>query len=331
MGQAIIANAMSPLKGSESAHHPHPRGRCGTLAAVEEQLDNRSGSSPQAGRPKVIYVMGAGRSGSTILGVALGNCADVFFAGELDRWLARAGVPRREGAELARFWSVVREHVEDAPELAGGRATCLERSSALLDIRKLPARRRLRPAYRRVSEELYRAIKLAAGATHVVDTSHYPMRARELQSLSGIELYLVLLVRDPQSVIASLDRDDVPERRFAAPTANAYLWLTHALSLLVFLRHPRERRLFVRHEDFLSDPQRILRRVLLQTDSSAEPPDLSSLDTGVPFHGNRLIASERVALEPRDVSPARRSCLTAAVQFPWLALFSRLRPAASAS
>ena len=39
-------------------------------------------------RPRVIYIMGAGRSGSTILGVSLGNCADLVYAGELDKWLA---------------------------------------------------------------------------------------------------------------------------------------------------------------------------------------------------------------------------------------------------
>src|SRR2546423_15271469 len=54
-------------------------------------------------RPKVVYVMGAGRSGSTILGVTLGNCADVFFAGELDKWLALSGKPTGEDTERVRF------------------------------------------------------------------------------------------------------------------------------------------------------------------------------------------------------------------------------------
>ncbi|HEX4467726.1 MAG TPA: hypothetical protein VH025_11110, partial [Solirubrobacteraceae bacterium] len=46
---------------------------------------------------KVLYVMGAGRSGSTILGVMLGNCEGIFYAGELDKWLPREGRPKREG------------------------------------------------------------------------------------------------------------------------------------------------------------------------------------------------------------------------------------------
>lgn len=286
-------------------------------------------SAPGGSRPKIIYVMGAGRSGSTILGVALGNCAGVFFAGELDRWLARAGVPRRSGETLTSFWEKVLADVGDVSDLAAGRATCLERSSALLDVRRWPARRRLRPRYRAVSQELYRAIAATAGATHVVDTSHYPMRARELSALDGIELYLLYLVREPQSVVASLGRRDVPERTFGVFRANAYLWVTQALALLVFLRHPPERRIFVRHEDFLEQPERVLAQVLRQCESDATVPGPGELRIGLPFHGNRLIEADAVTLG-RPERSVSRSRFTYLAQLPFDVIASRLRPAASA-
>ena len=71
-------------------------------------MDRQADPPPSPARLKVIYVMGAGRSGSTILGVTLGNCERFFFAGELDKWLARSGVPQLEDAERIRFWSAVR-------------------------------------------------------------------------------------------------------------------------------------------------------------------------------------------------------------------------------
>lgn len=276
--------------------------------------------------------MGAGRSGSTILGVALGNCEDVFCAGELDKWLVRAGVPQIGGSDRAQFWSAVREDVDGAADLFGNEAhDCLERSSALFRPLKWPARRRLRRRYRRIMENLYRAIARAAGVTHIVDTSHYPLRARELQRLAAIDLYLVFLVRDPQSIVESFNRRDVVERRFDMPTTNAYLWLTYLLSVFVFLRHPRDRRLFLRYEDFIANPQSVLRQVLDGIDSSAAIPDLSSLSTGIPLQGNRLIRSEVIALESARPSPARRSSVTALLHRPWAAVFSRLQPAATAS
>ena len=265
-----------------------------------------------AGRPRVVYVMGSGRSGSTILGIALGNCVDFFYAGELDNWLTRSGVPAVGGAERTRFWNNVRERVNGGEELFG--SAChryLERSASVFRIHRVLARRSLRPRYQRVTTELYRAIAGVAAVSHVVDTAHFPLRANELQKLDGIDLYLIFLVRDPQSVVKSFSRNvnphDVGRRRLLDLNTNIDLWLTHLLSVIVFLRQRRDRRMFLRHEDFLADPAGVLREVLERLGSDAPIPDLTSLSTGIPLRGNRLIC-----LRHGRASPPRPSVPSAA-------------------
>jgi hypothetical protein len=280
-------------------------------------------------RPKVVYVMGAGRSGSTILGITLGNCAGVVFAGELHLWLAKAGISPLPGSERERFWSAVREDVKPPADLQAREARSLEQSAAVFRLGGRRARRRLRERYRRISEDVLRATARAAGATHVVDTSHFPRRARELQALTGIDLYLLFVVRSPASVVASYRRDDVEFPRFNLITTNAYLWLTYALSLLAFLRQPRDRRLLVRYEAFMADPDGVLREILDCVESSAEIPDLSALSTGVAFQGNKVLASEVVALKSKADRPSLSSRIAAVPSFPWSAVFARLRPAAT--
>ena len=271
--------------------------------------------------------MGAGRSGSTILGVALGNCEGIFYAGELDKWLMRSGEPALSGSEREQFWARVRARV-NASDLFGYRARALERSSALLSPAKTRRRRRLRRRYREVALELYRAIATEARATFVVDSSHYPLRARELQRLDGIDLYLIFLVRDSQQVVKSFGRSDVPERSFNLPTANAYLWLTHALSVAAFLRHPRERRLLLRYEDFVKDPSGVMTSVLDRVGASAALPDFRALSTGMPIQGNRLLEAPRVTLQRQEPLPAARSRVTGLLQLPWRFVLARLAPRA---
>jgi Sulfotransferase family len=255
-------------------------------------------------RPKVIYVMGAGRSGSTILGVSLGNCSDVFFAGELDKWLARSGAPKLKDAARVELWEEVRARTGDSQELFGGRAhRYLERSSALFRAGRRRARKRLRDPYLRAMGSLYEAIASSAQASYIVDTSHYPLRARELQSLHDVELYILLLVRDPSAVVASFAKDDVAERQFNATTTRAYLLLTYLLSAWVFLNQPRERRLLLHYEDLLEDPAGVIREVLERVGSCAELPDPSALRTGTALHGNRLLEAEVVSLQ-RPLAPA---------------------------
>lgn len=301
-----------------------------------QRPDGEARPLPEEGRPQVLYIMGAGRSGSTILGVTLGNCANVFFAGELDHWLVHGGVPRRDGEALERLWGSVREQVQPPAELFGGVTKSLERSSALAHPRKLARGRRVRARYRLASERLYRTLVQVSGDPVIVDSSHYPLRARELRTLPGIDLYLVYLVRDPQRVVASLGRTDVPERTFGPWTANAYLWLTNAVSTIVFLSHPPARRLFVRYEDFLTDPRGVLTQILAMCGRAAAGGDLSRLRTGLPFHGNRLIRSATVGLtaeppsEPDTSARGAASTLTAVLQSPWRLVFSLLAPAVRA-
>jgi hypothetical protein len=273
--------------------------------------------------------MGAGRSGSTILGVTLGNCEDVFFAGELDKWVPRNGIPKLEDPERRKFWATVRTRISEPEALSGLHVRRqLERSSALLRVRGRAARRRLREPYARFMNELFVAVARTAGTSYVVDTSHYPLRARRLQSLDGIDLYLLLLVRDPADVIASFARRDVVERRFSPNTTRAYLLLTYLLSTWVFRKQSPERRLLLFYEDFLEDPDGIVREILDWAGSSAATPDFTALHTGLSLHGNRLIDDRVVSLErrraPRKQARARGRLFAAVL----VAALGRLRPRA---
>jgi Sulfotransferase family len=308
---------------------------CENAAPMVEPFISEIPDAAPPERPKVVYVMGSGHSGSTILGVTLGNCANVFYAGELDNWLIRSGAPVLGGSERVRFWNAVRAGVAGAEDLFGDAAKrYLERSLSLFRIHQRPVRRRLRPRYRRVAEDLYHAIARTADVTHIVDSSHFPLRARELRSLDGIDLYLIFLIRDPQSVVESfnlhVNRHDRRARILRILNTNIDLWMTHLLSVFVFLRHPRNRRMLLRHEDFLADPSGVLRHILDRVDCAAELPDLTSLRTGFPLFGNRLIKSEVVALKRRISPPRRGSRMTTLLQLPWAAVFSRLRPVAAA-
>jgi len=281
-------------------------------------------------RPQVMYVMGAGRSGSTILGVTLGNCDGVFYAGELDAWLARSGSPQIEDAERTRFWGAVRDRVQDAQELYGNETQrAIERSLSVFRVNRWRARARLRDPYRRVAESLYRAIAKEANTNLIVDSSHYPLRARELQALSGIDLYLFYLVRDPRSVAASFRNRELAQYSKSTLTTNVYLWLTHALATIVFLRQPRDRRMFVRYEDFVADPARAVGELLGCAGVAADPPDFSALATGVAFQGNRLISQRQIALNGERRPPRGGSRLSALLQLPWTIALARLQPRVS--
>jgi Sulfotransferase family len=286
-------------------------------------------------RRGLVYVMGAGHSGSTILGITLGNCDGFFYAGELEEWVMTADRPRWGAADRQDFWSAVRERVQGAEKLFGGAVNrSMERSSASFRLDRWPLRRRLRPLYRRVAEELIGAVADVAQARYVIDTSHFPLRARELRRLPEVDLYLIYLVRDPREVVASNTRElsphEVAETRWRRLTMNASLWLTQLLALGTFCSHPRQRRMFLRHEDFLEDPAGITRQILDMLGSQAELPNLQSLTVGAPLQGNQLIRSDTVAIRRARAHTPPRDTTTRVLQAIWSPLLARLSPAARA-
>ncbi len=287
-------------------------------------------------RTKVLYVMGQGKSGSTILGVALGNLTGFFFAGELTSWLMTEARPVFGGRERASFWRRVRAEMPEAQPLFGGGAfQLLERSLAAVRVDSRGARRRLRARWAPVTERLYATVACQSGADYVIDSSHLPMRARELQRLDGVELYLLFLVRDPEAVVASHTRHlrerDRAGRRRRARQVGFHLWSTLALSSWVFLRQPYERRLLVRHEELLADPEGVLAQIRDWTGSEAELPDLDALATGVPFQGNSgLLRETEVQLRRRPADPHRSSAVLRGARVPLALVLARLRPRVAA-
>src|SRR4051794_13356869 len=174
------------------------------MTASTEASPSTPARAPGPARPKVVFLMGSGHSGSTILGVTLGNCDGFFYAGELDNWLVRKGASLLGGTDRTRFWNEVRDGVEGAEAAFGGDAQRhLERSSAILRPGSGALRERVRQSWAPVTESLYRSIARTSGASHIVDSAHFPLRARELGRLEGIDLYLIFLVRDPQQVVHS--------------------------------------------------------------------------------------------------------------------------------
>lgn len=292
------------------------------------------GATTTDARTQVVYVMGAGHSGSTILGVTLGNCADFFYAGEVEEWLVKSGAPPWADEERRTFWKSVGAETDGADLFGSEAVRCIERSSALVRVDRWRTRRRLLGRYRRICEELLNAISRTAGSSHVIDTSHFPLRAHELKKLSGIDLYLIFLVRDPHGVVDSslrqLKPHEVAERRLRTILLNLNLWFTLLVSLAVFLRQRRDRRLFVRHEAFVQDPEGVLRQILDLVGSQASTPDLQELRIGAPLEGNRLIRTEVISLRRRPEQAAGSSRLTTLLQLPWKPVLDRLRPAATA-
>jgi len=233
-------------------------------------------------KTKVVYVVGASRSGSTIFDTILGNHDSVESVGELIN-APRAWADEDEHCacgELAKscgFWREVRNEwtklTPGLPHEENWRAIQrkFERSRHIGRI--LIHGRKQSLDFQRYAHgvtELYRAIQRVSGKPVILDSSKNPIRALTLSYVNAIDLRLIHLVRDGRGVAWSFKKaykkdaakgvqQDLPSRPIARSAAS--WWLANTLAELAMKRIDSSKKGRLRYEDFVSHPQEMLKIV----------------------------------------------------------------------
>ncbi len=301
----------------------------------ENQHESNLGRSP-----KVLFLVGKGRSGTTLLDIALSSLDGFFGCGELhfiwqeteDR---KCGCGKRVGD--CPVWSGVLADIATGNRLA----RMAEWHDAVHSWRNLARLLRARPsrikwpplaAYVSTQGLLYETIARRTGARVLVDSSKWPMSPGALGLIPGIEPYVVQLVRDPRAVAFSWQRTKVlhdtmtPRHmpRFGPFHSSASWTLRNLVAGRVRRRRP-ERSLLLRYEDFTADPRAALEALvgLVGEDSGLEILDGNTLTVAqnhtVAGNPNRLATGE-VQIRPdtawqREL-PAGKRRLVSALTFP---------------
>ena len=253
-----------------------------------------AGTSHLTTRPKVLYIAGPARSGSTMLDLLLGELDGYVATGELrnlwgygllDGWLCGC----REPMKSCPFWRSVLE-----------RAGLADVDPAWVDeTQRLHVRVRLRPlariwlfhrfglrlpprlaSYRTLMKKLYGGVLGASGAEVVVDSSKRPANVMLLAASDDIDLFVVHLVRDPRGVANSwLRARDNPANPTGKPTkvfhplVTGARWLAWNAPIHALVRRwlgPRYMRL--RYEEFARDPAGALSRITSMVEGRARSP-----------------------------------------------------------
>jgi hypothetical protein len=315
---------------------------------------------PPAGAPrvKVVYIAGATRSGSTVLGNLLGELEGFVSVGEL-RQLWQRGLIERRGCgcgvpvDECPFWAAV---LAEGFGPAGSRMVrprdVVDWQRRAVRLRHLRRARRdtagdappARQAYASVQARLYEAIAAVTGSRVIVDSSKAPSGAASLRLAPGVDPRVVHLIRDPRAVAYSWRRragrrPPGEMARYGAVRAATSWAAANAGVEWVRGASGGGRGLRIRYEDMVRDPGTALRAIAeLAGEPTGELPLSGSgrarLRPNHTVSGNpsRFETGEielRDDAEWMDALPwAERSVVTA-MTLPWLLRYGYpLRPGA---
>jgi hypothetical protein len=300
-------------------------------------------------RHRVLYIGGALRSGSTLVGrvagqvpsfVHVGELVFVWDRGVLENQLCGCGEPFADCV----FWQEVGERAFGGWRKADAIAVA-ELQSRVERLRHIPSLISLRPraAFRRDLADysarlaaLYEAVAEVSGASVIVETSKGPAHALVLRHVADVDVRVCLLVRDSRGVAYSWTRR---KRRPEISTSEAYMdnysttrvaaeWIgfNAAFTCGPLLGVPTQR---TRYEDFVVDPAAELARIVQFAGGDGDRrPDIFgdgtvtlALDHSVAGNPMRFTSGEVTVTadeEWRKAMPSGRRRLTTLLTAPWL-------------
>jgi Sulfotransferase family len=163
---------------------------------------------------KIIYIAGYGRSGTTLMSIALGQHPAILGAGEVTElsrhaWADNTYCSCGQPLQGCSFWSAV-----------VGRWLPSSQQAFLLNYRKHQlhfenqlimramdlgvSKKASFAQYARNTEDLFRHVVSSAGKSIIVDSSKMPSRAHALARMAGLDVHVVHMVRDGRGVAWSL-------------------------------------------------------------------------------------------------------------------------------
>jgi hypothetical protein len=232
-----------------------------------------------AGRVKVLSVVGPGRSGTTVIGNILGQQPGWTSVGEL-RWLWRRGLLDGRPCGCGRplpdclVWTETMRRVDarlDPRAPSADQVVSWQEALAPLR-RRLHILRSTTPhehdpaelvAYTGLLDAVYAEIAAVSGAHVVVDTSKRPHDATIAARATGVDHYVVHILRDPRATAFSWGRvkplpagEGQAAMATRSPISAAARWIENTVGTVYLRRRiPASRWLFLRYEDFARDPR----------------------------------------------------------------------------
>ncbi len=309
-------------------------------------------------RPRVLYLGGLGRSGTTLLERMLAELPGVCSLGEVVHlWRRGLGEDERCGCgepfSRCPFWTQVGEVAFGGWAMVD-RARVLELQSTIDRTRRIPqlaftsgnsALTRQCAEYADYYRRLYAAAAEVSGSAVVVDSSKNSSLAFCLRQPRRIDLRVLHMVRDSRGVAYSWTKrvqrpDRVGDESFMtqySPWSAALLWDAHNLSFDL-LRRLGTPTLLVRYEELLTGPRQGLADIARFAGVPAGDASFTFVnDTDVTLKPTHTVSGNPMRFQTGQISlhrddewrtkfPARRRRLVSAVTLPLLLRYGYLHP-----
>ncbi len=272
---------------------------------------------------KIVYIIGTGRSGTTLLDIILGNGEKLFSAGELNRFTKRNGIPHSpRDIGVQGFWNVVTAELlklgYPAPELLFNQFQKFEYHKWFYNVwSNNILKSKDFASYSNFQKDLFKVIhaqlKIVGDKSIIIDSSKYPLRGYFLSSIFKKEIAFVYINRHPTEVVHSFQKKDVEQPAKNRGLAHLYLLVVNFICRLVLKKIKKNSNVAtITFDNLIKDPIATLEEIEndIKIDLSIPKKRISvqePLSVGSLFDGNRLRLKHSIIFKSEKESTDKKS------------------------
>ncbi|MCL6266663.1 sulfotransferase [Flagellimonas myxillae] len=258
----------------------------------------------------LIYILGAGRSGTTILDILLGNSQDTISIGEVSRFCKRQGIPPKREKEdpVFGYWDDVRRTFErEGFDYTKGEESVTNHEYHTHFVKAVFGKHD--QEYIDIIQEFYKAVFDRTKEAVLIESSKYPLRAMNLSKIfngDSLKIKYIYLKKDPIQVVRSFNKKNIEQPPKGFLLSNIYYLTVNLICLwtVKILRRRKHAVAIVKYDDLVAQPIKTLDDIAMNLgenfdDSKQKIANNRPLYTGFLFDGNRIRLQQEILLRSK--------------------------------
>ncbi|WP_293297956.1 sulfotransferase [Allomuricauda sp.] len=249
----------------------------------------------------LIYLLGAGRSGTTLMATILNAHKQVQTIGEMHQFIDHINQDKEcscgENLNNCVFWSKIVENLKMSLDDLPCKQIQFEKKEAHKNLAKLILKYKQDKDYLEFNEKVFSEIKEHVEADWILDSSKYIARYLLLEKSVNINIKGIYVVRDVRGVINSFGKQvQTPKKPLSTIV---YYLAINFFGQIVFALDPKI--IKVKYEDFVEKPEQSLNKIYSHVFATTDGINNIS---GLPefyemphiIGGNRMKANKKISI-----------------------------------
>lgn len=246
----------------------------------------------------IVYIIGAGRSGTTILGILLGDENDICHVGEINNFYKYNGIPPNDDINVIKnkyFKKIFNSLDNKNSNIIWKFEYHLNFIRSIFGLYS----KKDKNDYKRLQTQLFDKFFETSKAQIIVDSTKYPSRLIVLDKYTQYNIYLIYIIRHPIGFLNSVEKKNIEQPNQSFLFSIIYYFAINLMCAIAFTRH-KGKKIKLKYESLTSRPLKSIEEIEKSFNINLDIVKYK-LNNNIPFNTGHIFDGNRIRLQNKII------------------------------